>query len=320
MLTHFHITQCGSSHIAGHKPCDDNSSSERLEAGGGQWIAAAVADGVGSAENSRFGSKTAVETALSYVRSHIDGNTGSLDDIFMNCLCPAFDAALTAIEDRAAADGFLPESLDTTLTVCLFNGKDVYFGHCGDDGIVALYGDGSYEMITTRMKGEEDNSVYPLRIRQAWQFGYTKKMVASLALMTDGVLDHVVARAPSQNNRVYRPFLKPILGIPIVSDEEAEEVKSAWEHFLAGEVAYHDGNFRTFVTDDISLVVIQNSDAVADLQQGQAAAETAPKAGKSNGAAADGITNKRRRGRKSVKPRIRLIKSAGSKNITDSNK
>ena len=146
------------------------------------------------------------------------------------------------------------------MTGAVYVGDTLYFGHIGDDGIVALYSNGKYEMITDRHKGEEANSVFPLREEDTWQFGKCND-VASCVLMTDGVLDFCVDSI-AMNNRVFYPFLEPAL---TETEKDEKTQQSEWENYLAGK-SEDFPDFRKIVTDDISFVVIQNVDQLKEME------------------------------------------------------
>lgn len=264
MLTHFNISQQGQSHIMRDVPCQDYSASKRIYVGRykREFVIASVADGVGSCEYSQFGSVVAVTSAMNFIENHLKNkDLIELDDeSLINLLRKSFEHALSSVE-KNADDRELPfMEFDSTLTVVIFDGHDLYFGHIGDDGVVALYSDGTYEMITTRHKGDEAHSLFPLREIDMWQFGKCSKEVSSCVLMTDGVLDHCVD-TEVMHNRVYFPFLEPALTEPVFTDEDSEKLKLAWDEYLSGKGGYPD-NFRDIVTDDISFVVVQNPQLV----------------------------------------------------------
>ena len=259
MLTHFSITQQGKRHIEKNVPCQDYSASKRIELSrfGCQIVIAAVADGVGSCEFSQFGSATAVQSFLNCVEYNLKERISELSDENIRKLINySFNYALSQVE-KEAEDRELPFlEFDSTLTGIVYDGSTLWYGHIGDDGVVVLYSDGSYEMITKRHKGEEAHSLFPLREVDLWQFGKSSKEVASCVLMTDGVLDYCVD-VESMGSRVYFPFLEPALTEIAFTDEDAEKQRLDWDEYLAGEGGYAE-NFRDKVTDDISFVVVQN--------------------------------------------------------------
>ena len=270
MLTHFCISQQGKRHIDNNIPCQDSSHTCRLHIDrfDKTVIIAAIADGVGSCMFSEEGATTAVEGFVECVSHNLvqgknihEYNDESIERI-LRC---AFNYALAKVF-HTAEDKSLPFiEFDSTLTGVIYDGETLWFGHVGDDGVVALYTDGEYEMITSRHKGEEVSSVYPLRAKDYWQFGKTAKSVASAVLMTDGVLDHCVA-SERFNNRVYYPFLEPALTEVMADDEVAKATMEDWAEYLGGSEKY-PVNFRALVTDDITFAVIQNSQAVENLPE-----------------------------------------------------
>lgn len=268
MLTHFSITQQGARHIQSGAPCQDYSDSvrihpEHLET---DYVLAAIADGVGSCQFSQIGSKTAVRSLLQFLEKDMSApGFQPTDNTMSKLLLDGLRYALEQVE-QAADEKELPFlQLDSTLTGAVYDGKNLWFCHIGDDGIVALYTDGTYEMVTTRHKGQEAHSLYPLRFEEKWQVGKAEKNVASLALMTDGVLDDCVADE-KLDNMVCFNRLRPALTEPMSSDESSAELKKEWENYLWMSEGYEE-KFRSRVSDDITLVVVQNPELVAALPE-----------------------------------------------------
>lgn len=258
MLLSFNITKCGKSHEMHHKPGQDYSCCRKvMDNIGRQWAICAVADGVGSCSNSHYGSKTAAVCAVDYTAEELRKEPVRDDEQALKILQNAYCTALEAVEEKADDMQMPIISFDTTLTVAVFNGIDLYYGHSGDGGIVVLYSDGCYEMITKRQKGEETTSVFPLRAKEYWVFGKSDKRVASLALMTDGVLDAVVDE--TLNNRVYIPFFRPVLTAD--ADSEADEI--VLKDYM--ERVFSEEKYRERVTDDISFAMILETQAVSEL-------------------------------------------------------
>lgn len=266
MLTHFSISQQGKRHIEKNVPCQDFSASKRIDIDrfGSEIVIAAVADGVGSCEYSQFGSSTAVQSFLYCIEHNIQNKLSELsDETIIELIKHSFNYALSQVEKEAEERKLPFLEFDSTLTGIVYDGHTLWYGHIGDDGVVVLYSDGKYEMITKRHKGEEAHSLFPLRESDLWQFGKSLKEIASCALMTDGVLDHCVD-VEGMGNRVYFPFLEPALTETILTDEDAERQRLDWDEYLSGKGNYSE-NFRDKVTDDISLVVVQNPDIIKDM-------------------------------------------------------
>ena len=220
-------------------------------------VIGAVADGVGSCAFSEYGSQTAVKAVLDYMETHI--GTISPDSVLLE-LRNAYQFALDQIEEKADEQYWSLPSLDTTLTTAVYlEDGSLFFGHSGDGGIVALYTDGSYEMITSRQKGEESNSVLPLRTKK-WQFAKARKSVAAFAMMTDGVLDCWVGMELF-HNRVFFPFFRPLLAKLRTTDVENQQCKSELNSYLLSAA------FRKKVTDDITFASVQNPELAAQLPE-----------------------------------------------------
>lgn len=268
MLTTFNITQQGSSHIQNNKPCQDYSQSMRIRADAldQDIVISAVSDGVGSCMFSQDGSREAVTAALATVSAGMKTEEAVLDDTYvLELLKRAFDDAYDAVAAYADEHEYPFTQLDSTLTVSIFDGTTIWFGHIGDDGIVAMYTDGTYEMITQRHKGVFVSSVFPLRETGKWEFGKSIKPVASFTLMTDGVLDYVVG-SEFYDNRVFYPFIQPVLATAMNDDEQMEHLKQEFDVYLKDDPA-SPSRFRNHVSDDITIAVVQNSEAVAALPE-----------------------------------------------------
>lgn len=262
-LRHFSISQQGNSHIANNINCQDFSGSIRVlnKKTNKEMVVSAIADGVGSADFSEFGSRIAVTTVLDMLGKELPSLQELSDKSVLSLIKKAFQQANENIESEAEKKELPFLLFDTTLTVAvLIEDGSCYVGHIGDDGIVALFTDGTYSMITSRIEGEEANSVIPLSSKEYWTFGVTKKPVAALALMTDGLLDKSVGSA-RLNNRVFYPFFQPLFESIMETDQDEIDMHSHWEKNLS------DDEFRTSygVTDDITLSVIQIPSALKNV-------------------------------------------------------
>lgn len=256
-MRHFAITQQGASHIARGTNCQDFSAtrSVTLEKASHSAVLCGISDGVGSCAFSELGSRIAVTTVLDLLEKELNELEELNETNVLPLLKKAFQAAVEAIQTYADAEQLPFLEFDATLTVALFleDGR-VFFGHAGDDGIVALHTDSTYEMITRRHKGEESNSVFPLLALTTWEFGAARE-VASIAMMTDGVLDKTVGMEQI-GNLVYLPMIKSALTHPMEDDEQARLLEEHWSNYLAS------ADFRAAATDDLTLVVAQRPAAI----------------------------------------------------------
>ena len=255
-IRHFAISQQGDSHVKTGKNCQDASGTRRIvnENLKLELAVAAIADGVGSCDYCEFGSKTAVETVLDMLGRELAALPELSQEAVLTHIKTAFQQACDNIESEAAEKELPFLLFDTTLTVAvLVEDGRCYVGHIGDAGIVALFADGTYSMITTRFEGEEANSVVPLSSgEENWQFGVASKTVGALALMTDGLLDKSVG-SERMNNRVFYPFFKPMFENIMENEQDENDLRSLWTGYLS------DAKYRSQygITDDITLAVVQ---------------------------------------------------------------
>ena len=259
----FGFSQQGSSHIAKNTPCQDRCGIRYLEAK--PIVVCAIADGVGSCEMSHYGSDAAVRAALDTVVAELEPLADAPDFVFVNnqrmknILVKAFEAAIDSVEETAQNMGNLPFSYQSTLTVAIYDGKSLYFGHAGDDGIVALCKDGTCQMVTARHKGVEATSVITLQAQQ-WQFGLIDREVACFVAMTDGVLDAVVG-SQLFDNRIYYPFFDPIFRSEFIDEKTVEETCRCMFDILASD------SYRERVHDDLTLVAVVNAEMLASTKK-----------------------------------------------------
>ena len=156
---------------------------------GGEFVVAAVADGLGSAELSELGSAVAAATVTNelslFVAEHPD-----LDEIGDLVLEGAMHRALAAVNCKAAEVGADPAALATTLALCVWDGYGVAWACAGDSGIVGLFADGYRPLCRMDRKGHR-NTVFSLSADDHWRFGVAEG-VEGLVLATDGMLEQLV--------------------------------------------------------------------------------------------------------------------------------
>lgn len=265
----FGLTFQGTSHKQSQPPapCQDYHDMRWLEREG--IFLAAIADGVGSCKLSHWGAYTAVNASLDSAQAaikamsggrklHLDGSTPSFRQQMKEIMLTAFRTARSAVEQLAdSAEPPQPVfAFQSTLTLAIYDGVCLYHGHAGDDGIVAQLPDGTVEMATRRMKGDEANSVYPLQSgEQAWSFGVVPE-VSGFVMATDGVLDAFV-----QSHRDYFGF-NYFNGICYAFMEEAmkqlakknpgaaEQVKQQYSSYM------QSAEYTRQVVDDLTMVAV----------------------------------------------------------------
>lgn len=264
-IASFALSLQGTSHIDNNTPCQDYNNMHSLDKE--EIIIAAVADGVGSCKLSHWGAYTAVNSALDYLEEKIKNvaNGGKLvldssqNDTMKQLLVESFRTAQRAVEQMADEANITVYNFQSTLTVAVYDGSNLLFGHVGDDGIVAQTQDGNVEMVTARLKGEEASSVYPLQSgEQYWTFGRSSKPVVAFMMATDGVLDafvskHVDAFGVNYFNGICYSFMEDAVY------KLAENTKTAADEALNKYKEYMlSPEYRNVVTDDLTLVTVVN--------------------------------------------------------------
>ena len=229
-----------------------------------QIVIASIADGVGSCQLSDYGAETAVKSSLDFLEEFLKVEMNQPGFVFDTPsrmkmgLSDAMQYAFDSVEKQAEELEVLSYSLQSTLTLAVYDGTTLYFAHAGDDGIVALDKDGIYAMVTARIKGEEASSVFPLQSKQ-WTYGKVNNTVG-FVMATDGVLDAFV-RPESENNRVYYRFIEPVFYTSQTDAESAKSNCNDWDEYLKTEA------YRNAVTDDITFVGVVNQKAIQKSQK-----------------------------------------------------
>ena len=184
MIYAYGVTQQGTYHVKNNIVCQD---SHRIIKCNESMAIAAVADGLGSEMYSDTASKIAADFTTKYCAERITSET--VEDEILKIIKEAFILAQQKIEETAEQNGHELDQYDTTLSLAVLRDSELFFGHSGDSGIVALNMDGSYEKVTEQQRDEE-NRVFPLYFgEEKWIIRKYEKQVASVFLATDGMLE-----------------------------------------------------------------------------------------------------------------------------------
>ena len=178
------ISQAGRSHVERGLPCQDSHCVLPAEEDG-TWVAA-IADGVGSAPRADVGAQIAARAAASFCTACLPPDRDLTSTYSM--VRTAMNYALKQVLCRAEIDGEPAASYDTTLTLAIYDGARVVYGHAGDGGLFALRSDGGVVEVTTPQHGPDGETVIPLSGGYTgWEIGTYPHDVAGLLLATDGM-------------------------------------------------------------------------------------------------------------------------------------
>ena len=207
MIIDFGISTVGKSHIKKGTCCQDSHYIKTMQNG---WVIAAVADGVGSAKNSHIGSKIAAETVVEFCDECMpwDFNIISIKSMMRT----AYNYAFKQILRESQQSGEPIESYDTTLSMVIYDGQRIIYGHSGDGAIFGLTTFGDYVEITRPQKSADGVSVIPLRGGYTqWVIDTYEEDLSAVLLMTDGMLEtlcHYLLRDhEKKTNRAYIPLM-----------------------------------------------------------------------------------------------------------------
>jgi hypothetical protein len=252
MLGYYNLSLQGTSHKASGTVCQDSSHIEILKNG---WAVAVIADGLGSAKHSDIGAYLAVNTVVEHIKKFCP-NKWELKK-FIPILRQAYKSAWTEIIKKAAIAGNDTSEYDTTLTTAIYNGKQLVFAHVGDGGIVTLSKYGDFAMLTNPQKGNEFNTVSPLRSEEKWVFGNSKNDVCAFSMFTDGVYDVVCPWLLAKREQpVYVNYIRPFMDRNLLKANDMkdfEKIRKEVRVFLNSE-------YNSNITDDKTIATVINMD------------------------------------------------------------
>lgn len=253
----------GKSHIANGSCCQDNHKIKKLENG---WYIAAIADGVGSAKNSQIGSKIATETVVEVCEEFMpwDYNVISIKSMMRT----AYNYALKKIMREAEKTGNPIESYDTTLSMVIYDGHKVIYGHSGDGAIIGLNSFGDFVEITKPQKGVDGVTVIPLRAGYTqWKIDSYDEELASVLLVTDGMLDILCQYLlKDSQHRIYTP-LASFFADPIgfgKGEKQDDRLRHILENFITASDDYKSEEFYIRLLEIYKKRILKGYDKVIE--------------------------------------------------------
>lgn len=242
----------GNAHIAEALPLQDAKALRLIEgADGHTWIAAAVADGAGSAPLADIGARAASAAFVSAVSSAL--RVLPKPDLVRI----AFNAMATAriVLDRIAKTRKVPVSdLATTLLGCITRGEETVVVQIGDGVIVV---GPPWRVALRPQRGEYVNTANFLSQddwREQIEIGVITEAVGTVVLVTDGIEELVVSPARLEPHSAFFEYLSEGLRASLADTRERREASgvSAWlQGFLESPAV------RSRTDDDTSIIAIQ---------------------------------------------------------------
>jgi hypothetical protein len=253
MIYSYSYSKAGSS----HSKTGINQDAIKIEKLDNSIIIAAVADGVGSCKYSDIASHTAVDTAVKVCIEEINATDNSEEKQcdLLKVIEKSFARAELEIDKISSAKNHSITDYDTTLSLVIYDGKHITYGHCGDGGIIGLTSEGDYIKITSPQK-TDGMFVIPLRKKDAWAFGKRDEDFAGILLATDGVYDTFFPYLlKGQDVEIYVPLAHFFMDndfLKVTDESSRANIENERTEYLDSEACVS-------ITDDKTLVVLINS-------------------------------------------------------------
>ncbi|MEG4517572.1 MULTISPECIES: PP2C family serine/threonine-protein phosphatase [unclassified Microcoleus] len=217
----------GTSHEKRSQPCQDAHCWRLLPNG---VLAAAVADGAGSAALAEIGAKIAVEAVVETICQQQE-RLPQNDDEWQVFLTASLQVARAQVEAEAAVREVAPRDLACTLIAVVATPELIAVAQIGDGAAVAGDSAGNAIALTVPPCGEYINEtiflISPNAIETA-QFQVLRKQLRHLAVFSDG-LQMLALKIPE--GTPHGPFFAPLFRFSGEWKEE-EDAKQQLESFL----------------------------------------------------------------------------------------
>lgn len=257
MIFSYGFSLIGPTHVELQTVCQD---SNYIKKKGESLAIASVADGLGSCEYSDVASKIAVQVSVDYCAERYQA--GMPDQEVFQIIKHSFQKAFNEIELVAQKESHDLDQYDTTLTLAILDHGVLYYGHSGDGGMITLSEDGLYEKVTTE-QSDEFGYVFPLIFGPTkWEIGKWTKKVASLLLLTDGMLKPLFpVYIKDQNPPIYVALARYFM------DPESLQIVENGEEFTGKRIQeFVAGIAKEQVDDDKTVVLLADPDILVTPQ------------------------------------------------------
>lgn len=259
------ITKRGTYHEKNDQVCQDFHKILKK----GEFVFAAVADGVGSNTHSHIASEIGATEAVEYCAEHIQ--PGLSEEEILEIMKESFLSAKLKIDLRAKEEKekspkeHKEYQFHTTLTLAIYKDGKLFYGQSGDSGILALTTEGKVELVTIQQRDKEGR-VFPLAYGEKyWKFGVFEEKAASVLLATDGMLEAMFPKCLVITAvKIYVAMAcyfmdNAILQLP---EKDLEHIKASRESYVKNVIAKE-------ISDDLTVAVIVDTKQSISYQENE---------------------------------------------------
>ena len=246
-------TAAGASHLRNDTPNQDAVAHRLVGVRHGQVVAAAVADGAGSASRSDEGSRIAVDTAVDTVVRGIERKPAAAmrEHLATSLVRDAVKRAKNEVIRYARRQSVEPRELASTLIVAIASDRLLTAAQVGDGAVVAFNIDGGLaRTLCAAHTGEYANETTfitsrtrPHRIASVGHADGSR--YDAVALITDG-LQNLALQMPERE--AFMGFWNPMLN-DLAQTDEPEAVPGRLHAFISGE------RVQSSTSDDVTIAI-----------------------------------------------------------------
>lgn len=188
-------SNCGMRNQRRKVDCQDYADSVKIPALHKDTIVAAVADGMGSAEQGRTGARCTVTSAIiqaGHILRKRESERAIVPHHLEYILNAAMNSACMNLRERAERDGRPARQYATTLLLLIYTQGLLGTAQIGDGAAVVADGSGQYITFSKPHRGEyanETTSVTSHRALQSCRIDIAQADIRHIALFTDGMVD-----------------------------------------------------------------------------------------------------------------------------------